>query len=146
LSGGFAKSTVKLSLSGPSANAQLSIKKPTFYFVFNKTKEDGINSQAPLWFTNATSPNEFMLVKLLTSKEKKGGRDVIVASGNDYAGTAQGVDEKQRVSFKYTKLENGIYEIYFEENLEAGEYCFMYAGSMSASGSTNPKVYDFGIK
>lgn len=146
ISGGFAKSTVKLSLSGPSANAQISNKKPVFYFVFNKSKDDGINSQAPLWFTNATSPNEFMLVKLLTSKDKKGGRDVIVASGNDYAGTAQGVDEKQRVSFKYTKLENGIYEIYFEEDLESGEYCFMYAGSMSASGSANPKVYDFGIK
>jgi hypothetical protein len=146
ISGGFAKSTTKLSLSGPSANAQISTKKPVFYFVFNKSKDEGINSQAPLWFTNAMSPNEFMLVKLLTSKDKKGGRDVIVASGNDYAGTAQGVDEKQRVSFKYTKLENGIYEIYFEEDLEAGEYCFMYAGSMSASGTANPKVYDFGIK
>ena len=146
ISGGFAKSTIKLSLSGSSANAQLNSKKPVFYFVFNKTKEDGINSQAPLWFTNATSPNEFMLVKLITSKDKKGGRDVIVASGNDYAGTAQGVDENQKRSFKYNKLENGIYEVYFEEDIEPGEYCFMYAGSLAASGSANPKVYDFGVK
>lgn len=145
ISGGFAKSTIKVSLSGPNANAQLENNKPVFYFVFNSQKDAGINSQAPLWFTSATSPNEFMLVKFITGKAKK-VRDVVVASGNDYSGTAQGVDEKQKVSFKYSKLENGIYEIYFEEKLEPGEYCFMYAGSMSASGSANPKAYDFGIK
>lgn len=145
ISGGFAKSTTKVSLSGGSANAQLNSGKPVFYFVFNSAKDAGINSQAPIWFTNATSPNEFMLVKLITGKSKK-VRDVVVASGNDYAGTAQGVDENQKKSFKYNKLENGIYEIYFEEAVEPGEYCFMYAGSMSTSGTTNPKVYDFGVK
>jgi hypothetical protein len=145
LSGGFAKSTTKVSLSGGSANAQLDNGKPVFYFVFNSTKDGGINSQAPLWFTSATSPNEFMLIKFITGKNKK-IRDVVVASGNDYSGTAQGVDENQKKPFKYNKLENGLYEIYFEEALEPGEYCFMYAGSMSASGSANPKVYDFGVK
>jgi hypothetical protein len=145
ISGGFAKSTTKVSVSGPTANAQLDTSKPVFYFVFNTTKDAGINNQAPLWFTNATSPNEFMLVKFITGKNKK-VRDIVVASGNDYSGTAHGVDENQTISFKQNKLENGLYEIYFEQALEPGEYCFMYRGSMSASGTSNPKVYDFGVK
>lgn len=146
ISGGFAKSTTKMSVSGARANLQVTEKKPVFYFVFNITSEDkGINSQTPLWFTNASSPNEFMLVKFLTGKDNK-VREVVVASGNDYSGTAQGVDDKQKISFKYTRLEKGIYEIYFEEDLQPGEYCFMYAGSMSVNGVSNPKVYDFGMK
>ena len=146
ISGGFAKSTTKMSVSGAKANLQVTDKKPVFYFVFNITSEDkGINSQTPLWFTNASSPNEFMLVKFLRGKDNK-VREVIVASGNDYTGTAQGVDDKQKITFKYNRLEKGIYEIYFENDLQDGEYCFMYAGSMSVNGVSNPKVYDFGVK
>jgi hypothetical protein len=98
-----------------------------------------LNEQGSSIIANATNPNEFMLVRF---EKSKSGREITVGSFNYYSGSAEGVDNRK--GFKVNKVAKGIYEIYFDNPLEPGEYCFMYAGAVH--NGTNPKVYDFGIQ
>ncbi|MDB5198051.1 MAG: hypothetical protein JWO92_14 [Chitinophagaceae bacterium] len=139
---GFAKTKQKMSVSGKSANLQLSNRKPVFYFVFTAA-EKNLNQQMPSWFDNATSPNEFVLVKFNSSKNNN--REITTGSADSYSGSVQGIDDKQKQNFQSKKLAKGVYQITFENFLEPGEYCFMYAGAI-VQNSGNPKVYDFGVK
>ena len=141
---GIAKTKSKLSVSGASANIQLSDKRPRFYFYFDVEKKS-LGTQSPSWFSNASSPNEFMVVRFDINKSKS-SREIVSGSANAYAGASSGVDDGNRKGFKYRKIQPGIYEIYFETDVSPGEYCFMYAGAASGSGTVNSKVYDFGIK
>jgi hypothetical protein len=139
---GFGKSTQVMSVSGSEANVQFKKKLPYFYFYFDPEKKS-LNSQAPTWFANATSPSEFLLIKFDT--KVKNSRAVTTASGNAYE-NAKGIDDKYQRTFKSRRIEKGIYEVHFEEGFEFGEYGFMYAGATAINGGSSPKVYDFGIK
>lgn len=137
---GLTKVKTKSSVSGSKSNLQLNDKQPFFYFYFNSDQKS-LNQQASQFVTNATNPNEFMLIKF---DVKKSERNITVGSANLYEGASSGVDAGNKRSFKFKKLASGIYEVYLENVLERGEYCFMYAGSVTAN--TSPKVYDFGIQ
>jgi hypothetical protein len=137
---GIAKTKSKLSVNGAKANIQLNDQKPTFYFYFS-SGQGNLNEQGSSIIANATNPNEFMLVRF---EKSKSGREITVGSFNYYSGSAEGVDNSNRKGFKFNKVAKGIYEIYFDNPLEPGEYCFMYAGAVH--NGTNPKVYDFGIQ
>jgi hypothetical protein len=146
---GIAKTKMKATLSGSNANMQIEENNPVFYFYFDKntTNNLGSSSAQNIWFSSATSPNEFMLIKFTESKNKK-SREVVTGSFNSYAGLSSGIDDKYKVPFKYEKVSPGVYKVYTEKPLEAGEYCFMYAGGTTLGyGSTVlQKVYDFGVK
>lgn len=140
---GFAKSTKVMSVSGSEANVQFHSKQPVFYFYFDP-EHKSLNAQAPTWFASVTSPNEFLLIKF-ENKKVKNSRAVTTASANAYE-DAQGIDDMYKTSFKFKRLEKGVYEIYFENPLASGEYGFMYAGATATNGGSSPRVYDFGIK
>lgn len=140
---GFAKSKKVMSVSGTNANVQFNTKKPVFYFYFDPENKS-LNSQAPTWFASVSSPNEFLIIKFDNVKVKN-SRAVTTASGNAYENAA-GIDDEFKRAFKFRKLEKGIYEVYFENDLESGEYGFMYAGANATAGGASPKVYDFGVK
>ena len=142
---GIAKTKAKATLSNPHANLQLDEKSPQFYFYFDKstTNNFGNNSATTYWFASATSPNEFILIKFTTTKKS---RDVVTGSWNSYAGMSSGIDDSNKISFKYEKISAGVYKVYTEQPLEKGEYCFMYAGGSATYGAPMQKVYDFGIK
>lgn len=143
LSYGFAKSSKVMSVSGSEANVQFKSAAPVFYFYFDPENRS-LNTQAPTWFASVASPNEFLLIRF-ENKKVKNSRAVTTASSNAYE-QAQGIDDKFKASFKFKRLEKGIYEIYFETPLEPGEYGFMYAGATATNGGASPRVYDFGIK
>lgn len=143
LSYGFAKSSKVMSVSGSEANVQFKTKSPVFYFYFDPENKS-LNTQAPTWFASVTSPNEFLLIRF-ENKKVKNTRAVTTASANAYE-QAQGIDDKYKTSFKFKRIEKGIYELYFEKELEPGEYGFMYAGATAVNGGGSPKVYDFGIQ
>ncbi len=149
ISYGFAKNTTRMTLNGNTANMTVEEKKPVFYFVFNKS-EGNLNDQGSGWLREVSGPNEFQLVKVIVNKDKKSGkvssREIETKAGNYYSGTEEGVSSKFKVDFKRRKLEEGVYEIYFEEDLPPGEYCFMYAGANVDLNNRNPKVYDFAVK
>jgi hypothetical protein len=144
ISYGLAKTKMKSSLSGSKANLQVSSARPTFYFVFEKDDKGNLNT-ASTWFSSAKSPNEFILVRLNITSNKK-SREVVTGSYNSYEGLSAGIEDNQKVSFAYEKTAQGIYRIYFKENLASGEYCFLYAGSAAMYGAAPVyRVFDFGV-
>jgi hypothetical protein len=135
---GLAKVKTTVTLDGKSSRLQFSEQRPEFYIYFdisnNKPSETG-----EWWFSTATSPNEFLLVKL---EQNKKTREVVTGSAN-IMGASVGVDDKNKAVFKTEKISKGIFRIYFDEPLQ-GEYCFMYAGNVPTGFSSLDKVYDFG--
>lgn len=143
---GAAKTKMKATLGSDKANLQIEESKPVFYFYFDKSSSNsfGNNGAQAFWFASATSPNEFLLVKFSTTKKS---REVVTGSWNSYAGMSSGIDDKNKVPFKYEKISQGVYKVYTEQDLKDGEYCFMYAGGTALYGNAPlQKVYDFGIK
>lgn len=143
---GIAKTKMKATLSGDKANLRVKENKPTFYFYFDKSNSNsfGNNNAQAFWFSTATSPNEFLLVKFTTTKKS---REVVTGSWSGYSGMSSGIADENKITFKYEKISQGIYRVYTEQTLEDGEYCFMYAGGTATYGTAPlQKVYDFGIK
>lgn len=143
---GIAKTKMKATLSGDKANLQVEETSPTFYFYFDKSNSNsfGNNGAQSFWFASATSPNEFLLVKFTATKKS---REVVTGSWNSYAGMSSGIDDDNKISFKYEKVSQGVYRVYTEQPLKKGEYCFMYAGGTATYGAAPlQKVYDFGVK
>jgi hypothetical protein len=98
--------------------------------------------------TKAISPNEFKLVKL---KFKKGKRSFINGKYRLYGIEYEpSIDPKSIVDFKYKKIDENLYEIYFPNGLNLSEYCFVYMGGFSEQyiwlRNSNIKVFDFSVK
>lgn len=139
---GFINSKQKTTLSGREARLQVDASNnnpPVFYFYFDPGK-NSLNSSTVSWgFQNATSPNEFMLVRL---DMKKNSREITTGKANA-VGSESGVDSKQVILFDYDKVAPGIYKVTPREKLKPAEYCWMYAGHTSKDQGA--KVYDFGV-
>lgn len=143
---GIAKTEMKATLSGDKSNFQIDENNPSFYFYFDKSASNNFatNGMQTFFFASASSPNEFLLVKFATTKKS---REVITGSWSSYEGMSSGIDDKNKVPFKYEKISQGVYRVYTEQPLKKGEYCFMYAGGTVTYGSAPlQKVYDFGVK
>jgi len=143
---GLAKTKAKAVLSGISANMKIEDANPIFYFVFPK----GDASEANTFniYGGASSPNEFVLIKFkVVNTPKTKGREVVTGSFGTYSGFSSGIDDQDKVSYKFTKLSTGIYKIYFEQPVAVGEYAFIYAGGTAGgmSGAPAQKAYDFSI-
>jgi len=130
------------SISGSRSRLQISETKPVFYFYFEQNNNPYSDSW---WFATATSPNEFVLVKLDQTKES---RIITIGSsasvGSYGGGVGSGVPEKTKIQYSYEQVKEGIYRVTFQQELKPGEYCFMYA-STTPSRFSNNKVFDFGI-
>ncbi len=50
----------------------------------------------------------------------------------------------QIVNFKYEKINQNLYRIYFQKQLGKGEYCFMSTVNSATQGKSS-KMYDFGV-
>jgi hypothetical protein len=129
-------------LAGANSKMQINDVSPVFYFYF----ENNANPNAESWFfATATSPKEFVLVKL---NEKNKSRWIKTGSSTMIYGSVSnsksGVPEKNKLDFDYVEISEGIYKVNFKEPLKSGEYCFMYA-SQTPSRYTNDKLFDFGI-
>jgi hypothetical protein len=150
-------------IDGKEANYILSTSSK-FYFKFkpeakelNSSNSNATNKVGEQNYMNlllsganskAVSPNEFKLVKL---KLKKGKRSFLNGKydqlGINYQ---QSIDSKSIIDFKYKKISDNTYEIYFPNGLTPGEYCFVYMAGISKEynflQTTNFKVFDFSIK
>jgi hypothetical protein len=150
-------------IDGKEANYVLS-SDAKFYFKFkpeekelNSTNSNATNKVGEQNYMNlllsstnskAVSPNEFKLVKL---KLKKGKRSFFNGKYGAYGMTfEQSINPKSIIDFKYKKVSDNLYEIYFPNQLTAGEYCFVYMAGVSKEYSflqtSNFKVFDFSIK
>lgn len=148
---GIAKTKAKAVLSGVQANLQVSNLNPVFYFIFPHNTGSNIGNESNAnggWYSNATSPNEFILVKFKvvnTSKQK--GREVVTGSFGTYSGFSGGIEDESKVTYRFTKLTPGVYKVYFESPLKEGEYAFLFAGTAATAvgSTTSQKAFDFSI-
>jgi hypothetical protein len=152
--GKFFSNKNKAQIVGSEANYQFN-KSPEFYFNFEKTNRSFNNASNSTLMdeyfkeVKASSPNEFKLIKLDVSK----GRREYVSSkvkGNGEADNS--IDDSYIVNFKYSKVSENAYKIYFPTPLLPGEYCFIY---LANNENTNPylnntrsgnRIFDFGVK
>ena len=131
----------KATIDGQYSRFQTSNPRPIFYFYFDKDNNN-LNQTNSGWFSSANTPNEFLAIELAMRPKV---REITVGSCN-IGGGVTGVDNNNKIPLKYEKVADGIYKVFFTEDLPVGEYCFMYAGGSVVNGSTpSQKVYDFGV-
>jgi len=136
------KATLKAVVRSASASQRLHISTPTFMFYF-ETKGAGLSTASGAFgFLNgATSPNEFILVRL---KVSKGERELILAEETHFNDRV-GVKPEDTVDFNLEKLSTGVYKVTPKSPLTPGEYCFFPAVSTAGAGGLSGKLFDFGV-
>jgi hypothetical protein len=144
---GIAKTKQKAILSGAQANLQLSVSSPVFYFVFPHRAPGELGTQSNEnigFYNNASSPNEFMLVKFKVSGKE---RQIVTGSFNSYVGFSGGIDDQNKVPYRSKKISPGLYKVYFEAPISSGEYAFVFAGTAANAKGEVPtqKAYDFSL-
>ena len=130
--GGFGGSSSWAHVSGLQSKQQISETSPVFYFYFN-TNDD----MRADWEAGASTPNEFSLVKFRSEKSERLFK--VGSSSHGFSSHSnEGIPEKDKVSFSYDLVSEGIYKVTFNNPLAEGEYCFVF--------NTNTKrVFDFGV-
>ena len=143
LSYGLADAKIKSTLSGEQSQNIVSSNSPEFYFYFDYSQTSELSLRATnWWFSVASSPNEFVLVKL---KSKRRKREMEIGKVNLYAGNSIGVDEKSIIKFDIEILNDNEFKVTPAWFLEPGEYCFYYQGIVPVGGYSNQAVFDFSI-
>lgn len=141
LSYGIADAKIKSTMLGATSNNTVNTTLPEFYFFFERNRNN--ISLSNWWFSVATSPNQFALVKLETKGKR---RELETGKVNIYAGTSVGVNEETTIKFHITEINEYEYKVVPESPLESGgEYCFFYQGSIPQGGYSNQSVFDFSI-
>lgn len=161
--GGVIRKKDRLIVERPSANLRISNPQPSFNFVFetpdaslNNTQEKPKGQDAAMAFYtailqqqraqagSAVSPNDFILLKIETTKEH---REIITKGSTSWDAGGE-MDEKQKILFRYEKLADNTYRVYFEKPLAKGEYCFFYANARVNQRNVKDaqiNIFDFGI-
>lgn len=137
MSYGLAQSGSKAQLSGESANVRSS-QESVFYFYFEDSGQK--LGSTNWWFSLATSPNEFSLIKLTRQKNT---REFTVGTSDAYT-QRTGIDEKQKIPFTFSEVKKGIFKVSTKVPLLLGEYGFIYSATIPGA-QKNDKVFDFSI-
>lgn len=142
---GIASSSIKSILNNAESTNIINNNNPLFLFYFAPQKKESTftGGASNWWFYSATSPNEFVLVKL---DKKKNKRELKTGSVNMYAGSNLGVNEKQIIPFNIEIVNNYEFKITPKTQLQDGEYCFFYQGTIPQGGFSNQSVFDFSIQ
>lgn len=143
LSYGLADAKIKSTLTGERSQNRVQTNLPDFYFYFDTSQSSELSLKANnWWFSFASSPNEFVLVKLKSKGQK---RELGIGKVNIYAGNTIGVDEENAVRFYIEELSETEFKVTPVWFLEPGEYCFYYQGVVPMGGYSNQAVFDFSI-
>jgi len=148
---GLINSKERAQLPKTQSNNVINSNTPEFIFIFDPSSSEVDNMQTNQgnqagflnwWFRTASSPNEFVIVKL-TVKEKKNLREVITGK-KSWISSSSGIDPKYALPFKIEEIEGHKFKV-TPKSLEPGEYCFIYQGQVP-QGRSNQSVFDFSIQ
>lgn len=140
---GIASTKIKSYINKKSSSNVIDSKNSTFIFQFDDKKKNDLGNNN-WWFKTASSPNEFALTKL---KQRKNRRELITGKvGGITFSNQMGVDSKNSIELLITDLGNGRYEVKPKNNLEPGEYCFFYQGTIPMGGYNNQSIFDFSVE
>lgn len=134
---GIASSKIKSTIPGRTSRVIISHTLPEFVFLF----KDNANNDSSNWmFSTASSPNQFVLVKL-TQKNKS--RELETGKVNLYSGTSVGVPEDVTVQFDIEMVDETEFKVTPRQVLDPGEYCFFYQGAIPVGGYSNQSILIF---
>ena len=145
LTGGLASMSIKAAIQNETARTKASTR-PYFYFFFDESNaSDGRATGTWLAGTAATvsTPSEFTLIRLI---RKDGRREARVGSMN-IAGAKTGVMDKDRIEFDYKMVRPGVFKAKAANELEPGEYGFIYAiAGAGTGGAMTARIFDFTVE
>lgn len=142
----------KLQLPKNTSNNVMNSGLNQFIFIFDPESEvdnmDTGSSNTPYGslFTSvqnkpASSPNEFILMKMRVKKSKN-LREIITTKSGALAQTV-GIDPKFSIPFSIETIGQNKYRV-TAKNLDNGEYCFIYQGALNSQ--TAKSVFDFSVQ
>lgn len=137
LSFGLANADVVSSIQGAHSHNKLDKNSPEFHFFFERSNNNPNNI-----FQIASSPYEFILTRLESDNDT---RHLVTGSANAYAGQKIGVNPESLIKFKVSPISETEFIVIPETPLPAGEYCFLYQGTVSQGNSNVQSVYDFSV-
>ncbi|SFF16220.1 hypothetical protein [Spirosoma endophyticum] len=137
--GGIPGTTQRVGLANKSANMVVEDNRPVFYLVFSGVNRKTMNDVAESIFDGVASPNDFVLIRAKVSGR---GREVII--GRQSAYTSESGFSTGAVPFRFKKISNTLYKVYFEQDVAAGEYAFLY--NKGSEFSSSLKIYDFSLR
>ena len=126
----------------PNQNATNIVNTNEQVFIFQFAEKEFVDTNN-WWFGEATSPNQFVLVKLKVRKKKN--RREMVTSKSSAGNSESGVPSENTVQLTIEKIGNNNFEVKPSSKLEKGEYCFFYQG-LTPTGYSNQSVFDFSIR
>lgn len=138
---GIASGKIKSLLDAPSSATKIARDSVKFIFYF-KPFNDTQHQATDWWFRAATSPKEFVLVRL---KAKRSERELETGKANVWVGSEAGVNDKSVVDFDILTNGEGCFTVIPKTLMEPGEYCFYYKGTIPQGGFTNQSVFDFSV-
>lgn len=146
---GMVGTSERVGLANPSANLAIKDNRPVFYFVFSGANRKDMNTTAVnqnRWggpgesiFHGAASPNDFVLIRAKVSNR---GREITIGRSSAY--TSETGFGPGAVPFRFKKISNQLYKIYFDDDVAAGEYAFYY--NKGSESSSSLKLYDFSLQ
>lgn len=142
MTGGLKKTQWKAVVRSPRAMQRVQTTTPEFYFYFERTSSGLGNTGLVGAMLGASSPNEFVLVRMT---EKKNERELVIGEAGAFS-VSSGTRSKDTVDMTIERLQPGVYKVTSKFPLTPGEYCFFYAGGAStfmAAGAG--KLFDFGV-
>jgi hypothetical protein len=142
---GLASMSIKVSISGASARVVSPSATPSFYFFFDASNPATANISSS-WAAGSaqtvSSPSEFTLIRLMQKSDRREAR---VGSLN-IAGAKSGVMDHDRIPFDYQMVREGVYQVTPKQQLEPGQYGFIYAiAGGGTGGATTARIFDFSI-
>ncbi len=145
LTGGIASTSLKAIIPNASATTNSVSAKPVFYMFFDDSNSEE-KIQNSNWASGSasivTSPSEFTLISL---KVKKGRRQAKVGKFN-FTGAKTGVLDKDQIAFDHEEVRRGVYKVSPREELEPGEYGFIFAiNGDNGRGIASARIFDFTI-
>lgn len=127
---------------GEHSNNIIKTNIPKFYFRFNNIEQSKLSTTPNWWFSVASSPSEFVLVKLAT---KKGKRELGTGQIDLYSGNFKGVDSKDIVECNIDAISETEFIVTPQKPILPDEYCFFYQGAVTQRGFNNQAIFDFTI-
>ncbi len=138
---GLAKSKMRATVRGASANLSIAHLRPEFYFYFDEDMSAPGMAMTSFANFSATSPAEFVLVKM---ERKSNSRETVLMEFGAF-GSSTGARDKDVREFTFEKLKSGVFKVTPKANLDPGEYCFYFAGAAGAYGLAGGKLFDFSV-
>jgi hypothetical protein len=129
----------KVGLTNKSANFVIQDNRPVFYMFFEGNTRKNMDDVAESIFGGVASPNDFVLLRVKASNR---GREFVIGRESVY--TSETGFGEGAVPFRFKKINNNLYKIYFEQDISAAEYAFFY--NKGSEFSSSIKLFDFSLR